>query len=57
MKSYEIEIIETLHMTVSVDANDEECAKEAIESRWKSGEYVLDASHFRNVEFYISKNN
>lgn len=54
-KTYEVNIRETLEMKVSIQAESREEAERIIEEKWKSGEYVLDADHFTDVEFNAKK--
>ena len=49
MKNYDARIKETLEMTVSVEADSMAQAKDIVEKRWKDGDYILDASHFKEV--------
>ena len=52
MKEYDVTIQETLEMTVSVEAESREEARQMGADRWKNGEYILDADSFKEVEFY-----
>ncbi|MSS87928.1 MULTISPECIES: DpnD/PcfM family protein [Eisenbergiella] len=52
MKEYDVTIQETLEMTVSVEAESREEARQMVADRWKNGEYILDADSFKEVEFY-----
>jgi hypothetical protein len=38
-------------MEVEVEANSAADAKSFVEGEWKNGEYVLDADHFKQVNF------
>lgn len=51
MKEYEVTITETLSMTVAVEAENEQQARQIASDRWKESEYILDADHFKGVEF------
>ena len=51
MKTYKVNIIESLQMTVEVEAESASAAKEMVEGEWKNGNYVLDADHFKQVNF------
>lgn len=51
MKSYDVEIKETLCMTVTVEADSLEQAEEKVSDEWKNSEYILDADHFKSVDF------
>ena len=43
MNEYDITIQETLEMTVTVEAESREEARQMVADRWKNGEYILDA--------------
>ncbi|MDF1494560.1 DpnD/PcfM family protein [Caproiciproducens sp. CPB-2] len=53
MKEYEVQIRESLSMTVTVEAESALQARELVERQWKNGEYVLDADHFQGVAFTV----
>ena len=55
MKEYEITITETLSQTVTVEAENEQQAKRIVSDRWKNGDYILDAEHFKGVEFSVNR--
>lgn len=48
---FKVTIIETLKMTVDVEAENQEQAEQIADNRWKRGEYILDADNFTSVEF------
>ena len=52
MKEYDVTITETLEMTVTVEAESREEARQKVADNWKNGEYILDAERFKDVEFY-----
>ena len=52
MNEYDITIRETLEMTVTVEAESREEARQIVADRWKNSEYILDADSFKDVEFY-----
>ena len=52
MKEYDITIRETLEMTVTVEAESREEARQKVADNWKNGEYILGAESFKDVEFY-----
>ena len=52
MKEYDVTITETLEMTVTVEAESREEARQKVADNWKNGEYILDAECFKDVEFY-----
>lgn len=39
-------------MTVTVEAESREEARQKVADNWKNGEYILDAESFKDVEFY-----
>ena len=51
MKEYEVEIIETLQKTITIEENSPEEAAMLVETGYKNEEYVLDADHFVDVDF------
>ncbi len=51
MKEYDVTITETLSATVTVEAENEQQARELVSDRWKNSEYILDADHFKGVDF------
>ena len=48
MKEYDVTIQETLEMTVSVEAESREEARQMVADRWKNGEYTRTASRMWN---------
>lgn len=54
-KKFMVTIIETLKMTVEVEAEDQKQAEQIVEGRWKNGEYILDADNFIDVEFEATR--
>lgn len=51
MTEYEVTITETLAMTVTVEAENSEQARQMVNDQWRNSEYVLDADHFKGVNF------
>ena len=51
MKSFDIEITETLQRTVSVIADSREEAEQMVDDGWHNGDYVLDSEDFIDVDF------
>jgi hypothetical protein len=51
MKTYKVEITETLQKAVVVQARSREEAKAIVEEQWRNSEYILDAENFVSVEF------
>ena len=57
MREYEVTITETLEMTVAVEAESREEAQQIASDNWKSGDYILDADHFKDVTFRTKDRN
>ena len=51
MKSFDIEITETLQRTVSVAADSREEAEQMVDDGWHNGDYVLDSEDFIDADF------
>jgi hypothetical protein len=51
MRGYKVTILETLRMTVDVEAENLIHAEQIISDNWKKSEYILDADNFVGVEF------
>lgn len=51
MKSFDIEITETLQRTVSVVADSREEAEQMVDDGWHNGDYVLDSEDFIDIDF------
>jgi len=51
MKTYQVEIKETLCMTVEIEAEDAQQAEAMVRQAYSNEEYILDAEHFAGVEF------
>ena len=51
MKTYQVEIKETLCITVEIEAENEQQAEEKVRQAYRNEEYVLDSEHFAGVEF------
>jgi hypothetical protein len=51
MKTYQVEIKETLCMTIEIEAENEHQAEEMVWQAYNNQEYILDAQHFAGVEF------
>ena len=51
MRDYYVTITETLRMKLNVEAESMEEALEKVKDGWRSGEYILDADHFEDVDF------
>ena len=51
MKSYNVEITETLRRTVTVEARDYDEAIDKVRNAWRRSEYVLDADDFLEAGF------
>ena len=57
MKEYQVQIKETLAMTVTVEAESAARAREIVEKRYKDCDYILDADHFQGVVFTVPTKN
>ena len=53
MKSYKVEITETLRRTVNVEARDYDEAINKVREAWRRSEYVLDADDFLEAGFEV----
>ena len=51
MKTYQVEIKETLCMTVEIEAKNVQQAEEKVRQAYRNEEYILDSEHFADVEF------
>ena len=50
-KEFDVTIVETLKMKVTVEADSLEEAEQLVSDGWYRGEYILDAECFEGVEF------
>lgn len=53
MKEYKVRITETLQMDVYIEAETEEQAIEQAKKNYKNQDYILDAQHFKCVDFEL----
>ena len=53
MKTYAVEITETLQRTVYVDAKSAEEAKYKVEERYRNEEIVLDSSDYQDTKIEV----
>ncbi|KJS18759.1 MAG: hypothetical protein VR72_21310 [Clostridiaceae bacterium BRH_c20a] len=51
MKTYQVEIKETLCMTIEIEAENAQQAEAMIRGAYSNQEYILDAEHFTGVDF------
>ncbi|OPY60486.1 MAG: hypothetical protein A4E56_02655 [Pelotomaculum sp. PtaU1.Bin065] len=51
MKTYQVEIKETLCMTVEIEAENAQQAEAMVRQAYSNEEYILDSEHFASVEF------
>ena len=51
MRDYYVTITETLRMKVDIEAESMEEAIKKVRNKWRSGDYILDADHFEDVDF------
>lgn len=54
-KEFDVTIVETLKMKVTVEAESREEAMQLVEDKWYKGDYILDADNFVGVEFEPSE--
>jgi len=53
MKEYQVEIKETLTMTVTIEAESAAQAQEIVGKCWVNNMFVLDTSNIQSVDFTI----
>ena len=53
MKTYSVEITETLQRTIQVEANSSEDAEDIVNEQWYKSEQILDAEDFKGVSFAV----
>jgi hypothetical protein len=53
MKTYKVQIQETLSLTVEVKAKNELEAEEKVSQAYYNSEYILDAENFVGVDFTV----
>ncbi len=51
MRTFDVEIIETLARTITVKAQDEVDARDIVEEMYRGEEIILDSEDFVQVEF------
>jgi hypothetical protein len=51
MKTYQVEIRETLCMIVEIEAENAQQAEAIVRQAYSNEEYILDSEHFAGVEF------
>ena len=55
METYQVKIMETLCMTVDIEAKNAQQAEAMVQEAYRKEEYILDAEHFAGVEFTVKK--
>jgi len=55
MKTYQVEIRETLCMIVEIEAENAQQAEAMVRQAYSNEEYILDAEHFTGVEFAVQE--
>ena len=55
MKEFDVTITEKLQTVVTVQAETAQEAEQMVNDQWRSGDHVLDADNFVDVEFEVSK--
>lgn len=53
MKEFKVRITETLQLDVYIEAESEEKAIEQAKKNYDEQDYILDADHFKGVEFGV----
>jgi len=53
MKTYQVEIRETLCMIGEIEAENAQQAEAIVREAYSNEEYILDAEHFAGVEFAV----
>jgi len=51
MKTYQVEIKETICLTIEIEAQNEQQAEEKVRQAYRNEEYILDSEHFAGVDF------
>ena len=51
MKEFDVTITEKLQAVVTVEAETREEAEQMVSDQWRSGDHILDADNFVDVEF------
>ena len=51
MKTYQVEIKETLCMAIDIEAENAQQAESMVRDAYSHEEYILDSEHFAGVEF------
>lgn len=52
-QKFKVTITETLKMTVAVEANDPQQAKQLVTDGWYASKYILGADNFADVDFEV----
>ncbi len=55
MRTYSVEITETLQKTIQVEAASREEAEAIVNEQWYKGEHILDADNFTVVSFAVKQ--
>ena len=53
MKTYKVQITETLQRTVEVEATDEDAAVDAVNNQYRDEEIILDSDDANDVEIEV----
>lgn len=53
LQKYTVSITETLKMTVEVEADDPQQAKQLVTDGWYASKYILDVDNFADVDFEV----
>ena len=57
MKTYKVQITETLQRTVEVEATDEDAAVDAVNNQYRDEEIILDSDDANDVEIEVVERN
>lgn len=55
MKTYQVEIKETLSMTIEIEAKNAQQAEAMAQEAYSNQEYILGAEHFTDVDFITTE--
>jgi len=53
MKEYQVQIKETLAITVTIEAESAAQARKIAELNWKNGDYIINDQHFQGATFTV----
>jgi hypothetical protein len=53
MKTYKVQITETLQKVLLIEAHSQDAAQDIVGERWNNGDEILDADDFVGVKFDV----